>query len=192
MRPRSSARPAATLWPPKRVQHRRARLERRQHVERGNAAARPVRDVAIDRQHDRGPVERVDELAGDDADDAAMPAFAGHDEHGAGADVGIALDDLLRLGDDRRLFLLAADVLLVQLLGQRPAPLRPAPRRRPAAGASRCRACHAAGGVDPRRQDEADVVAADALAGKPGAVEQGLQADLVRPFGSAGRGRAWR
>ena len=54
---------------------------------------------------------------------------------------GSCLDELPRLGDDRRLFLLAARVLRVQLLGQRRAPRRPSPRRSPAAGAWRCRAC---------------------------------------------------
>ena len=72
------------------------RFERAEHVERRNAAARSVRDVAIDRQHDRRPVVRVDQLRRDDADDAAVPAFAGHDQHVRAPIVGIGVDDLLR------------------------------------------------------------------------------------------------
>ena len=44
-------------------------------------------------------------------------------------------------GDDLRFLLLPAQVLVVELLGQRRALRRPSPRRWPAAGASRCRAC---------------------------------------------------
>ena len=98
----------------------RAALERAEHVEARDAAARAVRHAVLDRQHDRRPVKRVDELRRDDADDAAMPAFAGDDEHRSGADVGIGLDDLLRGGQDLRFFLLPAHVLAVELQRQRP------------------------------------------------------------------------
>ena len=72
-------------------------LEGGEHVEVGDAAARPVGDVAVDRQHDRRLVIRVDELRRGDADDAAMPALAADDEHVVGADGRIGLDRLLRL-----------------------------------------------------------------------------------------------
>ena len=83
-----------------------AALERVEHVEVGNAAARAVRDVAVDRQHDRRLVERIDELRRGDADHAAVPAVAADDEHVVGADGRVGLDRLLRLSDELRFFLL--------------------------------------------------------------------------------------
>ena len=74
-----------------------AALERVEHVEGGDAAAGSVRDVAVDRQHDRRLVVRVDQLRRGDADDAAMPAFAADDEHVVRADRRIGFDRLLRL-----------------------------------------------------------------------------------------------
>ena len=59
-------------------------------------------------------MERVHQLRRDDADDAAMPAFAGDDDDRARADLEVGLDDLLRLRDDLGLFLLAAQVLGVR------------------------------------------------------------------------------
>ena len=100
-------------------------FERAEHVEVGDAAAGAVRDVAVDRQHDRRLVIRVHELRRGDADDAAMPALAADDEDVVGADRRVGLDRLLRLRDELRLFLLASQVLVVQLLGQRRALRRP-------------------------------------------------------------------
>ena len=85
-----------------------AALERVEHVEVRDAAAGAVRDVAVDRQHDRRLVIRVDQLRRGDADDAAMPAVAADDEDVVGADRRIGLDRLLRLRDELGLFLLAA------------------------------------------------------------------------------------
>src|SRR6185436_7253975 len=67
--------------------HLAARFERPQHVERRDAAARAVRHVAVDGNDDRRPMERVDQLRRDDADDPAVPAVAGDDEHGARPDL---------------------------------------------------------------------------------------------------------
>ena len=103
--------PAACLCPPNRMNRCAAPLERAEHVEPRDAAARAVRHAVFDRQHDRRPVERVHELRGDDADDAAVPALAGDDQDRPGADVRIGLDDLLRRGEDLGFFLLPADVL---------------------------------------------------------------------------------
>ena len=72
-------------------------LERAEHVEVGNAAARSVGDVAVDRQDDRRLVVRVDELRRGDADDAAVPALAADDEDVVRADGRVGLDRLLRL-----------------------------------------------------------------------------------------------
>ena len=72
-------------------------LERRQHVEVGDAAARSVGHVAVDREDDRGLVIRIDELGRGDADDAAMPALAADDQHVVRADGRVGLNRLLRL-----------------------------------------------------------------------------------------------
>ncbi len=177
----SSCRPAACLWPPKRAQHRRARLERGQHVEARDAAAGSVRHVAVDREHDRRPVERVHELRGDDADDAAVPALARHHEHAARPDVGIGLDRSSSPWRGcpapparRRVFSVsscsarafASSAMLIVGGEQQP-------------GGDVGRA-HAAGGVDARRHHEADVVAVDGLAREAGGIEQRPQAHLVR------------
>ncbi len=118
-----------------------APLERVEHVEIRNAAARPVGHVAVDREHDRWLVIGVDELRRRDADDAAMPAVPADDEDVVRADRRIGLDRLLRLGDEVCLFLLASQVFLVELLGERPRILDAPLRRSPAAAGSRCPAC---------------------------------------------------
>ena len=173
-------------------QQMRAALERAEHVERGDAAARALRDAVLDRQHDRRPMERVDELGGDDADDAAMPAVAGHDEDRARADIGIGLHDLLRGGEDLGFFLLPPDVLAVEL--QRPAPRLVAHRfvarqQQPRGDVGRA---HASGGVDARREHERDVVAVDRLAGEAGRRRAARAGQPCAGRATAGRGRAWR
>ena len=126
-------------------------LEGAEHVEVGNAAARPVRHVAVDREHDRRLVKRVDELGRGDADDAAVPALAADDEHVVGADRRVRLDRLLRLADELGLLLLPPEVLVVELLREPAGFVRHAlvggqqePRRDVGAA-------HAPGGVDARR-----------------------------------------
>ena len=162
----ASCRPGRLLVAAEAVQHRRARLERRQDVEARDAAARAVGLAVLDRQHDRRPVVGVDQLRGDDADDAAVPALAGDDQHRLRADVGIGVDDLAGRGDDVLLLLAAAGVLGVELLGQR---LRLG-RQRLVVGQQQARrqigGGHAAGGVDPRRDHERDVIGVDGLAGR--------------------------
>jgi len=95
-----------------------ARLERAEHVEAGNAAARPVRHAVFNRQDDGRPVERIDQFRGDNADHSAVPALAGHHQHAACADVGIRLDELLGLGQDVLVLGAAARVLGFELSGQ--------------------------------------------------------------------------
>ena len=107
----------------------RAALERAQHVEARNAAARPVGDAVLDRQHDRRTMKRVDELRRDDADDAAVPAVAGDDQDRSRADVRIGLHDLLRGGQNLGFLFLTPDVLAVELQRELRALLRPSLRR---------------------------------------------------------------
>ena len=95
-----------------------AALERAEHVEGRDAAARAVRDVAVDRQHDRRLVVGVHQLRRDDADDAAVPAVAADDEHVVRADRRVGLDRLARLGDELGFLRLPPQVLVVQLLRQ--------------------------------------------------------------------------
>ena len=162
--------------------HLGARLERAQHVERRNAAARPMRHVAVHRQHDRRPVKRIDQLRSNDSDDAAVPALAGHDDDRARADLEIGLDDLLRLGDDLRFFHLATHVFGVELLGQPARFLGHAFVGRQQQAGSDVGRAHAAGRVDAGREHEADVITVDLLAGKAADIEQGAQPDFVRPL----------
>ena len=82
-------------------------FERGEQVEIGDAAARAVRDIAVDRQHDGRLVERVDQLRRRDADDAAMPAETADDQDVVGADRRIGFDRLLGLGDEIGFFGLA-------------------------------------------------------------------------------------
>ncbi len=169
-----------------------AALERPQHVEGRDAAARALDLVAVDRQHDGRLVEVVDELGGDDADDAAMPALPRHDDDVVRADVGIGLDQLAGLGDDRRFLFLALRVLDVELLGE-PAGLVPGSlvrgEQQPGGDVRRG---HAAGRVDARRQQEADVEAVERLAGQSRPVEQRPQPDRVLVLRQALAGRAGR
>ena len=125
----SSVSPAACRWPPNRMSRCAQRSSAPSMSKLRDAAARAVRHAVLDRQHDRRPVKRVDQLRRDDADDAAVPALAGDDENRARADVRIGLDDFLRRGEDLRLFLLAPDVLAVELQRQRPRLVAHAPRR---------------------------------------------------------------
>ena len=101
--------------------------------------------------------------------------------------------DLPRLRDDLRLLLLAAEVLGVELLGERRALRRAIAssdgQQQPGGDVRRA---HAAGGVDARREHEADVIAVDLLAGQAADVEQRSQPDLVRTLRQHRRARAWR
>ncbi len=156
-----------------------APFERIQHVEIRNAAAGAVRHVAVDGQHDGGLVVGVDQFRCGDADDAAMPPVAADDQDVVRADGGIGLDRLLRGRHELRLFLLAPQILVVQLLGERAGLLL----ERAVGGEEQPRRdvgrAHAAGGVDAGRQHERDLIAVDGLAGQPAAIEQRPQADGV-------------
>ena len=81
------------------------------------AAALP--EAVFDRQHDRRPVERVDELRRDDADDAAMPAVAGDDEDERAPTSGSVWTIFFACGEDLGFFLLPPHVLAVELQRQR-------------------------------------------------------------------------
>jgi len=112
-----------------------------------------------------------------------VPAGTGHDDYRSRSHLEIGLDDLFRLRDDLRFFLLAAQVLGVEQRGQLP---RLVPHR-----FVRCqqqprgniRRAHAPGGVDARRQHEADVITVDLLAGQAAHVEERAQPHAVRPPG---------
>ena len=96
---------------------------------------------------------------------------------------GSVCDDLLRRRQDLGFFLLPLDVLAIELQRQLPHLLG----QRLVVGEQQARRdvrrAHAAGGVDARREHEADVIAVDRLAGQAADVEQRAQADLVRPAG---------
>ena len=155
-------------------------FERRQHVESANAPARSVSDVPVDRYDDGRPVKGVDELGRDDPDDAAMPAFARHDEDAARADGRIGLDDLPGAREDRRLFFLPPHVLAVELPRQilRFRRHRLVGRQQQPRGDVRAR--HPARGVHARRDLKRHMAAVDRLAGQAGHFDQRAQTDLVR------------
>ena len=142
IRAASMVRPAACLWPPKRRNSGAQRSSAPSMSKRGMLRQDPCATPSVDRQHDRRPVERVHELRRDDADDAAVPALAGDDEHRARADVGIGLDDFLARRRGSRLPLPAgATFSPSSCSGQRARLVAHAPRRWRAAAAWRCRAC---------------------------------------------------
>ena len=120
---------------------RRAALERAEHVEPRDAAAGSVRDLPVDGDDDRRPVKRVDQLRRDDADHAAVPPLAGHDDHRPRADARIGGDHLFRLRQHRGLFLLPPDVLGIELSRQASRFGLHQLVGRQQQGAWRCRAC---------------------------------------------------
>ena len=94
---------------------------------------------------------------------------------------GSVCDDLLGLGErSPASSSLPADVLAVELFGQRPRLVAQRLVGRQQQPGRDVRRAHAAGGVDPRREHERDVVAVDGLARQAADVEQRAQADLVR------------
>ena len=127
-------------------------------------------------------MERVNQLGGDDPDDAAVPALPRHHDHGSRADLEIGLDGFPRGGNDIGLFLLTPDVLRIELLGE----LSGLGAHRFVRGQQQARGdvrrAHTSGGVHSRGEHEADVIAVDLLAGEPAHVEQRSEPDLVRPF----------
>ena len=123
-----------------------------------------MRDLAVDRQHDNRPMERVHQLRRDDSDDSAVPPLGGQDEHRSGTDIGIGLDDLPGRRENRGFFLLPADVFAIEQQRQRACFLAHrlvAREQQPRRDIGRA---HAAGRVDPWGQHERDVVAVDRLA----------------------------
>ena len=133
-------------------------------------------------QDDRRLVERVDELGRDDADHAAVPSVAGHDEDVVGADAHVGLDLFLRVGDDVGLVRLAAGVLFAELLGESSHFVE----LRLVAGEQQARGqvgrAHATRGVHARRNHECDVEPVDRRVQQTGRFEQRAQADRVRPL----------
>ena len=109
-----------------------------------------------------------------------MPALARHHQYRVRADVGVALDRLLRGGHDLLLFRPAPGVLGVELLGERLSLVGQSFVGREQQARREIGAGHAAGGVHARRHHEGDVVGVDGLAGQARDVEQRAQADLVR------------
>ena len=90
------------------------------------------------------------------------------------------------LHDQVRLLLLAAEVLVIELLGQRPRLVTHGlvgRQQQPRRDVGRA---HAPRGVDARREDEADLVAVDRLARQARRLEQRAQSDGVRSAAERG------
>ena len=141
-------------------------LERAQHVEVGDAAARPVGDVTIDRQDDRGLVIRVDQLRGGNADHTAVPSGPADDQDVVGADRRIVFDRLPGVDHELGLLLLPAEVFVVQLLRQGTRFVAERFVLRQQQARRDVRRTHAPGGIDARSEDEGDLVTVDGLAGQ--------------------------
>ena len=96
---------------------------------------------------------------------------------------GIGFDRLLGLRDEIGFFRLALQVLVAELLRERAGLVA----HRFVGGEQQARGdvgrAHAPGGVDARRDHEADVIAVDRLAGESAGIEQRAQPDRVRPLG---------
>src|SRR5688572_23209617 len=154
------------------AQVRRAVFQRRQYVESTDAAARPVRQLAVFGYDDNGTVEVLDQLGRDNPDDTPMPAFGGNDENAPGTHGWIGFDDLLRAREDRGLFVLPPQVFAVQL----PCQIHRFCRHRfigcEQQSGRDIRARHASGSVHTRRNLKCDVAAVDGLAGQSRDLEQ--------------------
>ena len=117
-RPVSIVRPAAWRCPPNRVNRSPHCSSAPSKSNPGMLRPEPYARSPVDREHDGRPVKRVDELRGDDADDAAVPAFAPDDQHRVRADVGVGVHPASRRRQDCRFLLLTSQVLRFELLGQ--------------------------------------------------------------------------
>jgi len=144
-------------------------------VEPFDAACGALSAVVFESDHDDGSSESFDEFGGDDSNHADMPSAFGEDEDGVllisvgmGFDVGDGL-----LGDGFLEFLSGA-VLPVEVFGeffglvgivcgQQIEGLSCVP--------------HSSGGVDPRGEEEGDVVAFDSFVREFDGTEQRLKAD---------------
>ena len=137
------------------LEMRRARVEPSEQVERGYRSARSGAALAVERdEHDR-PVVALGEARGDDPDHARVPALAGEDVRGALAQLG---DLRLGLEQRARLDVPALGVERVELAGDRRRALVVDCQQQLDAGV---RALQPAGGVDPRREPEADGLLVD-------------------------------
>jgi hypothetical protein len=136
-------------------------------------------DIAIDRQHDRRLVVRIHQLRSGDADHPAMPPFAADDEHVVGADRGIRFDRFPGIVHQFRFLLLAAEILLIQLLREEARFVFERLIRREQKAGGDIRTAHAPGGIDARGEHERHLIAVDVLADQAAAVEQSAQTDRV-------------
>ena len=159
--------PGGLLVPAEADEQIGAPLERAEHVEVGDAAARAMRHVPFDRQHDRRLVVGVHQLRRGDADHAAVPAQRRRPRARCG-----------RRPRDRSRWpswpARPAPLLPADGGGSRRSTAAPAPRASPSiaspAASSRRVAmsgrAHAARGVDARGDHERDLIAVDGLAGR--------------------------
>ncbi len=155
-------------------QRRRGRPHETVEVDAAEAAARPLRRVAVACEDDRGPLEALDHAGGDDADDALVPAVARHHDRPGFADL-VRLGLVLRDGrlEDLLLHLATTDVQLPELRRDGVGGL-PVRREQQLEGPVGMR--QAPGGVDARRQGEAERVGADRPRLDPGGGAQGRDA----------------
>ena len=133
-----------------------------QEREAVDRAARAIGDAILDADDDGGLGGALDNARGEDADDAAMPAFAVDDEQAIGCDLGVGREAGLDGGERGGLDVAALAVEAIELGGKIGS----------AMGVARGEKLddvggdvHAAGGVDARGEAEGDVEAGELLRG---------------------------
>ena len=154
-------RPAAAAWPPWLSSSSRALGQRRVQVEPRHAAGRAdarLHAQRVESDDDGRQAVLFGEPAGDDADDAGMPLAVGQHQGGVAAGVELFAGLLLGAARDAALERLPLVVELLDVLGELLGPLG-------AVGGEQLDAelglPEAAGGVEPRADDEGEVFAVD-------------------------------
>ena len=156
------------------------RDDRRAERHAGHRAARAPADPVGERDDAGRPVVALLEPAGDDADDAGMPALArGEDQRRRiAAPLSTARSPA---ASDARLDLAALAVVAVEPLRQRRAPRRIVGRQQPRAEIG---GADPAAGIDPRPQDEAEMIGVERARSMPGHVGERREAGIAAPRAS--------
>ena len=153
-----------------------ARLEPGEQVEAGDRAARARALVAVERDQHGRAVVALGEAGGDDADHPGMPAL-GREHVRGGARAALLAQQRLGLEADARLDVAALRIDGVELRRDGARPLRVGGQQQLEPGVG---AVEAAGGVEPRREAEADRALVDEARVDARDVHQRAQPRLAR------------
>ncbi len=161
--------PAAWECPPSDVKRSAAAVETRVQVDRRDAARRSLAGLVPRRDQQRGTVEALGDLCGDDADDAGVPPRVGEDQGAVAEHPRRALDEPDRLFADLGLDLPPPQIQTLEQVGEL-AGVAQVVREKEFDGS--VGAIEAAGGVDPRTHAEADLGGAQRAFFDPGRFQQ--------------------